>query len=438
MSEFQPTNRRSRWRRDIDVPAPGKLVCVCIHRAPDCPCASIATLAIPRVRFIQYGPMDLMLTALGRCAALRQRLCGLTLYYPYMADMNDVLREFDSVEANLERLENLWDRLAYEEDARAFRRILQVMPTIDGRRLEDSIMDLDEIAQARFDAEEVGEIECRVSVEQAVTQQGAHLRAYRARFQHQRRVFIREHLIAAVCEVDRLLAEIGANPQEDSGRRVEHMGWETLKKTVAQIGVLLGSAADRGSRWSDLHRHLAFGLWQDFNDIVKWDWPNVKKTIEAGMYGKDEPLPVVVTDLNKLAASHTSGAVATRLKWASLSEHDFERLLYTLMCRTKGYENTDWLMKANAPDRGRDVATWRVSNDSLIGNRRHRVIVQCKHWLSKSIGVDEIAKLKEQMELWEPPPNAKRAVPMIFMWPESHLEQLLAPRPDIVAEFRLR
>jgi hypothetical protein len=69
--------------------------------------------------------------------------------------------------------------------------------------------------------------------------------------------------------------------------------------------------------------------------------------------------------------------------------------------------------------------------------------------------------IKEQMSLWGSPRveivtiatsgrfttdavqwiethNASGASPWIEMWPESHLERLLAPRPGIVAGFGLR
>ena len=396
-----------------------------------------------------------------------------------MADVNEVLREFDAVEANLRKLETIWDRMeklipdgiafmgnspegiGYEEDARAFKRILDAMPAIDSRRLEYAIMDLDAIAQARIDAQEIGEIECHVGVERSVTEQSAHLREYRSRFDHQRRGFTRGHLVEAIKRVDTLLAEIAAGPELKPGDLMRHAAWETLKNTIDQIDVLVGSTHGRGTRWPALRRHLSFGMWQDFKDIQTMDWPDVKRAIEDGMFGKDEPLPVSVTDLNALAAARASGPVATRLKWESLSDDDFERLTYVLISSTKGYANTDWLMKTNAPDRGRDICTWRIVDDPLVGSRRFRVLVQCKHWLTKSIGVAEVAKLKEQVTLWEPPPideliiatsgrfaqdavqlvekhNEARARPTMIMWPESHLEQILAARPDIVAEFRLR
>jgi hypothetical protein len=103
----------------------------------------------------------------------------------------------------------------------------------------------------------------------------------------------------------------------------------------------------------------------------------------------------------------------------------------------------------------------RVSNDDLAGALRHRVIIQCKHWLSRSVSLPEAAAAKEQMALWSDPRvdvlviatsgrftadavswierhNASTGLPRIEMWPESHLERLLAARPALIAEFNLR
>ena len=118
-------------------------------------------------------------------------------------------------------------------------------------------------------------------------------------------------------------------------------------------------------------------------------------------------------------------------------------------------------MRTNAPDRGRDLSVNRIVIDGLAGTLRVRVVIQCKHWLTKSISIEDIASLKEQVKLWEPPLvnvviiatsgrftsdaihsiekfNQSDSALQIEMWPESHLEGLLAARPGLVAEFRLR
>ena len=118
-------------------------------------------------------------------------------------------------------------------------------------------------------------------------------------------------------------------------------------------------------------------------------------------------------------------------------------------------------MKTRAPDRGRDLSVTRVSSDALAGTRRQRVVIQCKHWLSRSVSLTDVSGARDQMALWQHPPvdvlvvatsgrftsdavswiehhNQLGGRPQIEMWPESHLERLLASRPALIAEAKLR
>jgi hypothetical protein len=280
-----------------------------------------------------------------------------------------------------------------------------------------------------------------------------------------RRQLIRDALSDTMAQVDDLLRELQArhplSPDIEKGQTVDDPKFEALKRHVQEIDALLGSGLRRPERWGDLQRHLYFGLVGDLVDILNVDWPKVKAGLSAGLYDENEPVPVDVEDLGQLASSRPTGSIATRLKWELLDAEGFERLLFALIARTQGYENPAWLMKTNAPDRGRDLSVTRVIGDQLGGVMRSRVIIQCKHWLSRSINVADVAELKEQMKIWEPPRvdvlvvatsgrfssdavlaierhnNEDRAL-RIEMWAESHLERLLAERPSIVAEFRLR
>ena len=101
----------------------------------------------------------------------------------------------------------------------------------------------------------------------------------------------------------------------------------------------------------------------------------------------------------------------------------------------------------------------RVSEDHLTGSPRHRIILACKH--TSSVNLSVLVELREQMKLWEPPrvddlivvttgrfttdaidyaerhnggPEAMR----LELWPGSHLERLLASRPELIAELGLR
>jgi hypothetical protein len=204
-----------------------------------------------------------------------------------------------------------------------------------------------------------------------------------------------------------------------------------------------------------------FGQHQDLIDIEKLDWPRVKAGLRKDLYGDNEPLPSSVRDLGDLVAAKPRGEVVTKLAWSNLDKESFERLLFNLISTTKGYENPEWLTRTDAPDRGRDLSVMRVIVDQLAGTQRQRVIIQCRHWLSASITLPDVVTIKEQMSLWGQPRvevvtittsgrfttdaiqwiethNASGNTPSIEMWPESHLERLLASRPDIVAAFGLR
>jgi hypothetical protein len=92
--------------------------------------------------------------------------------------------------------------------------------------------------------------------------------------------------------------------------------------------------------------------------------------------------------------------------------------------------------------------------DPLGGVKRQRVVISCKHWRSKSIGPDVIHAAIARASLAEPPPvdvlviatsgrftadavrvidhhSNERRRPELEPWPDSHLEGLLAQRPDL-------
>ena len=390
--------------------------------------------------------------------------------------LNRALRAFEAAEANVEKLERVFQEIAkltpagiefgsdprYEERVRAYSDLLLALPAIDGFKPTIIPWDRDAIAQARLDAKEIGEFSAELSVEHGVEAPGKELAEYRHKLNRKRRQLIRSAVGEALAEVDSILRALrseieGRAPNET----VQNESWGELQRQVQVIDTLLGSAIPRPSRWSDLRRHLSFGMVQDLSDIVRMDWPSVKSGLERNLYAEDEPIPVEVSDLGALVAEQPSGPIATELKWEQLDEERFERLIFALIASTPGYENPEWLMRTNAPDRGRDLSVWRVFTDRLTGVMRQRVIIQCKHWLSKSISVAEVATLKEQVALWEPPKvdvlviattgrftadavatverhNHGNSGVRIEMWPESHLERLLAERPSLIAEFRLR
>ena len=151
---------------------------------------------------------------------------------------------------------------------------------------------------------------------------------------------------------------------------------------------------------------------------------------------------------------------AVTIDWTGVSEDAFERLIFDLVNTSRGYRNATWLTHTNAPDDGRDLAVERVHEDSLAGTLVSRVIIACRHWLSKSTGPRDLAVLREQMALWSPPrvdvlvvatsgrfttpavrlidlQNQSDSALRIEPWPSSKLEALLASRPDLVTAHRL-
>lgn len=391
--------------------------------------------------------------------------------------LDAALREFEAVEANLAKLERLWSRIEaripegiafgsdadYDDLRRSFAELLEHLPAIDGWHPENRPMDLNEIAQSRLDAWDIGEIEAKVSLEEYISAPGRDLREYRFRLNRARRKLVREALLGQIDQVDTVLKELSPLLRDDPklSDKVSGSRWEFLKSRIDEIDTLLGSSVKRPERWSDLRRHLSFGMLGDLHDIVSFDWSKVKSGLSKAIYGENDPIPVTVKDLGELVASRPKGPVTTKLKWETLSPEDFERLIFTLISTQDGYENPEWLMRTNAPDRGRDLSAMRVTADPLSGVMRARVIIQCKHWLDRSISPSNVASLKEQLTLWEPPRidvciiitsgrfssdavalierhNQSDRAMRVEMWPESHLERLLAARPHLIGEFRLR
>lgn len=385
-----------------------------------------------------------------------------------MKSLNTALKQFESTEANLEKAEALWADIKgmipdgisfgdttdglYDDRCRAFLDIHKGLPQIDGWTMPVCLLDLNEIGQMRLDVAEVGEFEHKVYAEESIFEQEKHLKEYRYRLNSKRRQLVRNKLLEIVNRVDATVCELSdlyPDDYENTASRVEGNAWDTLKGDIAAIDTLLGGGVRRPKRWSDLHRHLHFGLVGDFHDIKNMDWLAVKSDVIKSLYGRSDPIPVDVDDLGTLVATQPSGEVVTKLKWESLDEGEFERLLFCLISQSEGYENPQWLTRTNAPDRGRDLSVIRVLTDVLVGTIRQRVIIQCKHWLRTSVGLQGISTSKEQMNLWEPPRidvliiatsgrfttdavqyvennNQSDTGLCIEMWAESHLERLLA------------
>ncbi|WP_133121824.1 restriction endonuclease [Pleomorphomonas carboxyditropha] len=386
------------------------------------------------------------------------------------------LEQLEAIEANLTKLERLCNDIedliptgisfgsnpVYEDKCRAALAIVEHMPAIDGWRLKLDFLDLDAIAQTRFDLAEIMEPTAEISFESSLEEPSRQLREYRFRFNRKRRELIRQTLDDAIDQIDRLIREIHPTIEAMEPRAsIPEAPLAGLRTHFKEITTLIGSSMPRPDRWTEMGRHLHFGQVGDFHDIEGVDWPAAKSSLRKNLYGQDDPIPVKVGDLCELIASKPSGPIPTKLNWEKLTDEEFERLIFSLIAGEPGYENPEWLTQTRAADKGRDLSVTRVNRDGLSGHLRARVIIQCKHWLERSISPADVALLREQMALWEPPrvdiliiatsgrfttdavaaiekqAQSDRAL-RIEMWPESHLEMLLAARPALIAEFGLR
>lgn len=388
-------------------------------------------------------------------------------------ELNDLLDALDRTGANLAKLEHVWLRAAsfiptgpargsdpeYDDLRRAWADLLPGIRPIDGWTITDPLPDLDELGQNFIDLWEVGEPAFQVL--EAGEQPGKDLAEYRHRLNRARRRAARERLQRLTAVLDAGLPRLLADVPRDSQELLQGDLPDQMREAVGEIERLMGDSAQRLGRWSDLHRHLRFGQGHDWHDIHEIDWPSVRPDVDAGALADTDPLPVPEIDLGHAAAGRLTGTATIALPWSQLDDDGFERLLYDLLRDILEHENVQWLTKTRAPDRGRDLSLDRVLKDGTGGVRIERVIVQAKHWLSRSVGPGEVAATLAGVKLWEPPivrglmiatsgrfsadavawaerHNETAAVPYIDLWPESRLETLLAQRPYLAAAHGLR
>lgn len=260
--------------------------------------------------------------------------------------LNAALRQFEAIEANLGKAERLLGELMgavpqgiwfgstaeYDQTWREFHDIIETLPKIDGWKAEIYVMNLDEVAQQRLDASELGEIEFTISVETRINEPPKQLAEYRYRFNKKRRQLVRDAINELIDRSDQRVRQLTPLTEADEGQQlVDSPDFEGLKADVAELAMLLGSSIPKPPRWSDLNRHLAFGQYGDLRDIVQHDWPAVSAGLRKSMYGDNEAIPVDVEDLGALVNEQPRGHVATRLKWEVLNDDEFERLIFTLI-----------------------------------------------------------------------------------------------------------
>lgn len=391
-------------------------------------------------------------------------------------DLDRALTQFDRTEANLRNLEDVVARMdemvpegivfaggspegrEHDELRRRFTELIEALPALEGFRIQAEPLSLDEVAQWRMDAFSASIPESLVDLSQQIAAPAREVAEYRHRFEGLRRGVSRRRIAELVDEIDGMLPRIASRNRQEQGSVSGDEEWVALREAAKQLRRLVGDAAPAGD-WSAFARHLSFGEAVDLRDIVERDWPSVRGAVQARMYDDSEPLPVEVEDLGALVAEQPTGTVSTALGWDALESGDFERLIFNLLRDAPGYHNGQWLTATNAPDRGRDLSVERDVADALGTARRERVIVQCKHWRSRSVRPADASEAVTQAQTWNPPFDAliiatsgrftadaitwvenhnARDRLKVDMWPESHLEMLLAERPWLVEQSRLR
>jgi hypothetical protein len=396
-------------------------------------------------------------------------------------NLEEALGQFERAETNLSRLEAVAEEMEglvpagisfadtspeaerYGTLRRAYEDLLSGLPPLNEFRPTAVPKALDDIVQDRVDDFELGMVEASISLARMEREPAEQVAEYKHELAKARRSLVRSRAQELVTEIDEVLAGVDdASVPRDGTSMADNESWQQLVQAIGELERLLGSDLVRAQgRWADLHRHLGFEQGVDFRDIAEVDWPSVRPDVEASLFGELEPLPVEVEDLGVLASSQPTGPVSTELAWGALDDEGFERLVFNLLLSATGYENPEWLLKTRAPDKGRDLSVIRVISDPLGDTRRERVIVQCRHWLSKSLSVENCSTTVAQMSLWEPPHvdvlifattgrftadavrwieshNSAGKSPRIEMWPSTRLEAQLTTRPALIREFGLR
>jgi hypothetical protein len=285
------------------------------------------------------------------------------------------LELFDRVAVNLENLQKVVDEMEgiadisgvvietsnvrYDQLVREFVDLVSGLPPINGFSIDVTPISMHDLGQWRIDAIDVPET--LADLGEVMNAPGAAVSEYRHRLRRERRRLVRQRADRLSAQVDALLPTLTERYERGRESLKDDEDWVALDSAIRELFALLGHAELTGGRVGDLLRHLHFGLAGDVHDIADWDWPDVKPRIVSALYSDREPLPVENVDLATLAAHSSSGRVPTALDFSVLDDEGFERLIFSLLSSTDGYENVSWLMETRAADRGRDLSVDRVS-----------------------------------------------------------------------------
>lgn len=388
-------------------------------------------------------------------------------------ELESLIQDMDNAAANLEKLTAIWERAApmiprgangssstdYEDLQRAWIGISNALPPIDGFTISARLPDIDDLVDEYAEAFFAGLP--THTIERESLKAESQLAEYRFRLHHARRKAIRERLSILSYIISQALPSIIKNVPRDSREVITNDDTETVSQALREIEQLLGNTLERTGRWQDMRRHLLFGQGHDWHDISERDWPQVKHDIESAYQTEMDPLPVRNLDLGEAAESKLSGGVSPVLQWNKLTPDSFERLIFDLLQGWSSYEDVELLLKTESPDQGRDLSAYRVSHHEDQSTSRERVIIQAKHWITRSVGPEEIDKTLTRIKLLESPVvdllivvtsgrftadavrlkekrNNSGKLPKIDLWADTKLESLLSLRPDLIAKYGLK
>jgi hypothetical protein len=177
----------------------------------------------------------------------------------------DALQKFEAAEANLVKLERLWEELQsrfpsgltldenpeYEDRSRSFKLVLASLPKIDSWRPEITPPGIEGLAQNRLDFMELGEPLAEAQFEASLWADGRELRQYRFRLNQKRRALIRDALVDVIDQIDADLRAIREEVGEpEPAEKISSQLWDQLRAHADQIEVLLGSSVKTMERFS--------------------------------------------------------------------------------------------------------------------------------------------------------------------------------------------
>jgi hypothetical protein len=175
--------------------------------------------------------------------------------------LDRALQQFESTEANLEKIRRLLQTASDDPDhARDVYEIWRALPKIDGWKPDITIYDFDDIQLMRFDAQDIGEPEAIFAVENEIASADNLLGEYTYRFTHKRMALIRQRVLQLVSIADEHVYSLKVKIDADAENFDEEFG--PLHKAVEEIDTLLGSTFKRPPRWTEPPRQprRLFGL----------------------------------------------------------------------------------------------------------------------------------------------------------------------------------